>query len=573
MSRNIRNSLILIIAVSASAVGFATTIATPRQAAPQANRLSVSRGAAGVLRPVATCDSLSLDDVTGVKDASNHISSAEDETYNGTKYCDVKGYISPHTNFELLLPETTFHGDYVQEGCTEFCGLVNLSTPSQVSDGSSQVAGNEFALGTDDQGHESTSGTDGVWAKNNLALRVVFGYTSEHSLANLARAVISKYYGAKPRYSYFDGCSDGGHEALDLAQRYPTDFNGIIGGAPANNWAPLLGIYESWLVRANTAGNGTQILTREKLPALHAAVMADCANSHGVILDPRTCTFNPASIECARGTDTNSCLTPAQVKAAISEYRGPTDPRGRQLYDGGLPYGSELEWTWFIEPSTDPAAPGDSTAGQLGINYLKYMAYVHNPRASFTLRDFKFDDISYNKLKRFGGVYNATDPDLSAFKRAGGKLILYHGWADQAISPWSTLDYYSAVIKTMGGYANTQTFSRLYMVLGGYHCLNGGDPSVSASFLTPLLTWVEKGQAPSSLTFPVLTQTTGTKSVSLTIASFNPTLPAPKNDGLNSNYHYIGIKSAYEPHNETWWEQHGGHSGLRNQLSKPGYVD
>jgi pimeloyl-ACP methyl ester carboxylesterase len=532
-----------------------TTAAASAQPARGAAATPKPQPAAGVVLPQISCTALGQHDFTAVPDAASRISSAADATLNSATYCAVKGYIAPQTSFELLLPESTWHGDYVQEGCGGYCGAVNVSAQPAVSTGCPQVAGNEFVLATDDQGHESPSGTDGIWAASDLALRIVFGYTSEHSLANLAKAAIRAYYGTGPAGSYFDGCSDGGHEALDLAQRYPDDFNGIIAGAPANNWAPLLGLFESWLAVTNTDSQGHQVLTLAKLPALHAAVMKACAGADGVIQDPRNCTFNPASIMCPSGTDKPTCLTPAQVTVVREEYRGPADPAGRNLYDGGEPYGSELAWTWFINPDTDNN-PANTVAGQFGVNYLKYMASVPNPPASFTLSDLKFTDAEYNELEQFGGVYNATDPDLSAFRAHGGKLIIYHGWADQAIPPFSTIDYYAAVEKTMGGFASTQGFSRLYMVPGGYHCLGGGDPAVTANFLTPLINWVEKGQAPGALTFPVTAQTTGAKITSLTVPPLDAATPAPRNNGLNSNYHYIGINSAFTPE-QTWCTQRG----------------
>lgn len=540
-----------------------TTAAASAQPARDAAATLKPQPAASVIRPQMSCTALGGHDFTAVADAASRISSAADTSLNGTTYCAVKGYISPQTSFELLLPESTWHGDYVQEGCGGYCGAVNISAQPLVSTGCPQVAGNEFVLATDDQGHESPSGTDGTWAASDLALRIVFGYTSEHSLANLAKAAIRAYYGTGPADSYFDGCSDGGHEALDLAQRYPDDFNGIIAGAPANNWAPLLGLFESWLAVANTDSQGHQILTLAKLPALHAAVMKACADAHGVIQDPRNCTFNPASIMCPSGTDKPTCLTPAQVSVVREEYRGPVDPAGRNLYDGGEPYGSELAWNWFINPDTDNN-PADTVAGQFGLNYLKYMASVPNPLSSFMLSDLKFSDAEYGELEQFGGVYNATDPDLSAFRAHGGKLIIYHGWADQAIPPFSTIDYYAAVEKAMGGLASTQSFSRLYMVPGGYHCLGGGDPAVTADFLTPLINWVEKGQAPGALTFPVTAQMTGSKITSLTVPPFDAATPAPRNNGLNGNYRYIGINSAFSLE-QTWCTQRGFTTVCRTQ--------
>ena len=368
--------------------------------------------------------------------------------------------------------------------------------------------------------------------------------------------------GRGPAHSYFDGVSDGGHEALDLAQRYPGDFDGILAGAPANNWAPLAGMFEPWLARVNLDAAGHQILTAEKLPALHTAVLAACANAHGVITDPRACTFDPASIQCPAGTDNPGCLTAAQVSVVRAFYRGPTDPQGRNLFDGGEPYGSELAWAgWAVMPAADQNAPGDTIAAQLGLNYLKYAAFWHNPPSSFSLRDVQFTDAAYRQLKPLGGIYNATDPGLRAFRAHGGRLILYQGWADQAIPPFATVDYYRAVVGQLGGYQAAQSFSRLYMIPGLYHCPCGqpvdGDPATTVGLMTALVNWVEHGQAPAAITLPVTAQTTGAKLTSLTVAPLNPLTSPPRNNGLNSNYRYIGVTSAYQPGNELWCTQRG----------------
>jgi hypothetical protein len=232
-------------------------------------------------------------DLSGLDTA---ITSAADVAEGGHAYCDVKGYISPQTRFEVLLPEKTWRGDYLQQGCGGFCGHLDLSLtdPSRTSGYQAPFApltNGELVVAADDQGHETLTNGDALWGKNDPQLRVVFGYSSEHSLAQTAKALIRIFYGRAPTHSYFSGVSDGGHEALDLAQRYPTDFDGIVAGAPANNWAPLVGQFEPWLGRVNMDAAGQQILSPEKLPALHAAVMKACADAHGTISDPRACTF------------------------------------------------------------------------------------------------------------------------------------------------------------------------------------------------------------------------------------------------------------------------------------------
>jgi feruloyl esterase len=510
------------------------------------------------ISPAISCASLAGQTFTESGGTPSKITSAVTTTQGGITYCEVSGYTSPQTDFEVLLPETTFEGDYIQEGCGGFCGIIPISTQPDASTNCLPVTNGQLAIGTDDQGHVGGS-ADGAWAADDLTLRVEYAYTSEHIMAEFAKALIAAYYGAPPKYSYYDGCSGGGREGLEEAQRYPTDFNGIIAGSPGLDTPGIVGILFPYLIQSNTAPGGGEILGSEKLPALHAAVMAACANSDGAIVDPRQCTFNPASIECPAGVDNNSCLTSAQVTVVREFYRGPTDPAGKSLYDGGMPYGSELAWGsgWIVGPSTDPAWPIDTFAYQTSVNYLKYMGFYPNPPSSFTPYDVQFTDAYFQKIQQFAELYNSADPDLKAFDQAGGKLIIYQGWADQLALPWPTLNYYSAVEHTMGGFVSAQAFSRLYMIPGGYHCfIGGGDPSTTFDLLTPLINWVENGVAPATITATVVSQTTGTSVPSLNVAPLDASSSAPQNAGLNSGYKYFGIKSTYQQV-QTWCNQDG----------------
>ena len=231
------------------------------------------------------------------------------------------GEIGTDFYFDLGLPRSTYQGQYVQEGCGGFCGLVEQRVPLAADD-CPAVTGNTLAVAVDNEGHVTSSVTDASWASDNSKSRTVFGSTSEHQLAVVAKALITGYYGRRPTYSYFDGCSDGGREALIEAQRYPHDFNGILAGAPANIQSELLGELATWNIRVNTGPGGRAILTSQKLPALHAAVVRACGQGRGYVLDPRTCNFPPSSIEC-HGRTTSSCLTAAQVRVVTSLYRAP----------------------------------------------------------------------------------------------------------------------------------------------------------------------------------------------------------------------------------------------------------
>ena len=552
--------MLAMITVTGPAAKAANTEGNPTASAPSGSPAAVTGSA---ILPATSCANLSNADLSGL---DGRVTSAATVTRDGHAFCDVHGYISPVTQFEVLLPLETWRGDYLQEGCGGFCGHVDLSLqdPSRTSGYQAPyapLANGEMVVAADDQGHETASNGDALWGKTDPQLRVVFGYTSEHQLAQTAKALVRTFYRRGPAHSYFSGVSDGGHEALVLAQRYPEDFDGIIAGAPANNWAPLAGLFQPWAAAMNRDAQGKQILTAEKLPALHAAVMAACADAHGAIQDPRACTFDPASVRCKDATDRPDCLSDEQVRMVREEYRGPHDADGQNLFDGGEPYGSELAWAvWLVMPAADAAAPGDTYAGQLGINYLNNTAFWSTPPTDYTLGTVPFTAKMHRRLQQLGGIYNANSPDLTAFRDQGGKIIIYHSWADQAIPPFATIDYYRAVTERMGGYEAAQSFSRLYMIPGLYHCPCGqpvdGDPATSVQLMPQLVDWVEHGQPPSILILPVTAQTTGDHLTELHVAPFDPTQPAPQNNGLNSNYRYIGASSDYQPGSALWCTWH-----------------
>lgn len=425
----------------------------------------------------------------------------------GHDFCDVKGVLNGSEHFELKLPTTGWQGQYVQEGCGDFCGVTNTTTVPIAGYVCANAINGQIATGSDDTGHTSADPIDGSWGANDFGARVAFGRTSEHNFAQVAKAVISRYYGRPPRYSYFDGCSTGGRQAMVLAQDYPDDFDGIISGSPVDNQTGVQ-MFAVWMVEHNTDATGHQVLTQEKLPALHDAVMKACANAEGIIVDPRTCGFDPASIRCPSGTDTAGCLTPAQVIAVRAFYRGPTDEHGDSVIGGGEPYGSELGWGGnFVEPAADQAAPGDSPLATIALNYLKYLGYEPNPPSNYTLADLKFTDAEFARLNVLGNaIYNADNPDLRAFTAHGGKLIMYHGWSDQVIAPFSTVDYYAAMEHHMGGFRASQAFSRLYLVPGAAHCLFAPDWSTvnTADFLDAMFDWVQRGVAPGTIDAPTV---------------------------------------------------------------------
>ncbi|HVQ90022.1 MAG TPA: tannase/feruloyl esterase family alpha/beta hydrolase [Mycobacteriales bacterium] len=453
-----------------------------------------------VVPPRLDCSALTGVDVSRQVGAGTGVTAAAVGTAAaGYPVCDVRGVIAPQIRFQLQLPTETYRQRYLQAGCGGLCGVLAINV--RAGAGCVPVTDGMFATGSDDQGHLIAGGADGNFG-TDPQLRTDFAYRADHLTALVAKALIAAFYGQPPRYSYFDGCSQGGHEGLTEAQRFPDDFDGILAGAPASITTELYTFHQAWLARVNFDPAGRVILPAAKLPALHAAVLADCDGLDGLVDgqldDPRACSFDPATLACPAGADAPTCLTPAQVAVAGKLYSGAVDARGEHLYPGGQPYGSELAWPGWLIPAGD-GAQNSTTAWKLGNGWVRYLAFGTNPPLSATLNDIGFDRTTFERARRLAGLYDATDPDLTAFRRSGGKLILWHGWADQAIPPTGTVAYYQAIQDRSGGLAGTREFARLFMFPGVYHCGGGPAPN-SFDLLTPLLNWVERATPPDSVT-------------------------------------------------------------------------
>ncbi|MBR7827339.1 tannase/feruloyl esterase family alpha/beta hydrolase [Actinospica sp. MGRD01-02] len=488
---------------------------------------SGSSAAASAVAPTTSCSALASLDLLTLEGAQTSITSASAVAASANPAgswaaCEVQGIIAPETHFTLYLPTTTYAGEYLQEGCGGGCGSINTGYPTAAA-GCTQATDGDFAVAADDEGHEG--GGFSVMAFQDPELKAVFGYESEHQLALVSKAIIKGFYGSAPAQSYFDGCSDGGREALTEAQRYPTDFNGIIAGSPASIQSELNAFEEAWNAQANTGANGTPILTSADLAPLHTAVLQACggasAVSLGYLADPLACTWNPASIACKPGqtsTSSDFCLTAAQVETVDKLYAGPTDAQGERLYPGYEVRGSELNWAGWIVPS------GNAESGAIDANIATtaWQDWI-TPTGTFdgaaNYMDVQFTKANFEKVtKENDGELDATDPNLSAFEKAGGKLILWAGYADPAINPVGTISYYQAVTKAMGGLAATERFAKLYLLPGVAHCGGGQGPN-KFDALTAITAWVTEGTAPTSL-LATSTDSSGTVTASLPIYSY-----------------------------------------------------
>lgn len=509
---------------------------------------------APIVAPVMTCESLTRNaadgspppDFTTVPDAATTLVSSAMVAATATSpdYCDVKGYISPQIQFELKLPTQSYQGRYLQQGCGGYCGAVPASTFPTCD----AALGGDFAMAATDDGH---SGPGGAWALQDGQLRIDYGYRAVHVLSIASKAILTSFYGAAPTHSYFNGCSDGGREAMMEAERFPADFDGIVAGALEIYALPLNAEMQTWNVRVNTDSAGRSVLTPDKIPALHAAVLAACDGIDGLvdgqIDDPRACTFDPGSVECSAGTDRADCLTPAQVTATRKLYGGPVDENGRRLYPSGQMLGSESAWPGFVIAAAGARLAPIYSFSDAMLRFMIRPVGEIGPKPF----DWQFTATEFASLRDQGPIQNSTQADLSAFRDRGGKLIIYHGWADQAIPPIGTLAYYQAMQDRMGGLQKVQEFARMYLAPGMYHCRGGYGPN-NFDALGPMVSWVENGTAPDAIVAS-LSDTNGT------VVRTRPLYPYPRRavytgtGSIDDAANFRGVPPSVSPNDHVDW--------------------
>ena len=456
-----------------------------------------------IVKPVASCASLANVDLTDVGGAGSTITSAAETTVtiNGTavNFCTIQGTLAPAVGFMVRLPVDSWTQRSMDIGCGGLCGNTGTSVDPGQSFNCPLVESGGFAVATTNMGHTNA---DANWTQDPQR-QIDFAYRGVHVTNLASKKLIQAYYGQSQKYSYFVGCSDGGREGLMAAQRYPDDYNGIIAGAPAFLFQIQNSLHHGWLARSNRdngLSTGNVVLYPSKAAVLHKAVVAACdaldGQTDGLLSDPRLCTFDPATIQCAAdATDTSNCLTAAEVTTAKKFYNGPRDPASnRRILVGGPQYGSELNWAGvFIPPTDSPAASVFSDMIVAGARYL-----IFTESTPPTMDQFQFTESFYNELRPRHPFNDATNPDLSDFKNAGGKLILWHGWADQHISPIGTLAYYEAMQKVMGQ-TSMDAFMRFYLAPGIAHC-GGGEGLGSMDMVSAIIAWVENSKAPDAIT-------------------------------------------------------------------------
>jgi hypothetical protein len=419
-------------------------------------------------------------------------------------FCRVQGVITPstdsHIEFEVWLPMNGWNGKYEGVGNGGFAGDINYSNmAAALSVG--------YATSSTDTGHKAP-GTDAQWALGHPEKVIDYGHRAIHETAEKAKAILRAFYGEPANHSYFSSCSNGGREALMEAQRYPTDYDGIIAGAPAANLTRIAALFNANIL--TTAEKREAFIPPAKYAAIEAAVVAACdardGVKDGIVANPTSCSFDPGPLLCQAG-ETDSCLTAPQVAALKQLYGGLRTSKGQQLYPGFAPGGESGPGGWGLWLSG--ATPGTSLEYTFATQGQRNLIF-QNP--SFDFRAFNADRDVKAADDLAGRTLNAIDADLRPFQKRGGKLILYHGWSDAALPPTATIDYYRNVVVKLGQ-KDTESFVRVYMVPGMQHC--GGGPGADNFGMMPGLApveadparnmsaalerWVEQGMAPSAI--------------------------------------------------------------------------
>ncbi len=403
-------------------------------------------------------------------------------------HCRVRGTIGEEIGFELLLP-TRWNARFAMSGGAGFSG--------SIQNGLRYLVGEGFATVGTNTGHTGET-IEADWALNHPQRRLNFGHVAVHRTAVVSKEIIEHYYCAAPTYSYFSGCSRGGGQALIEAQRYPDDFDGIVAAAPIIDW-PATGVefaQNTALVYPDPNQLRNPLLTKEHLVLLEAAVLAQCDTLDGVqdslLTDPRACALDYAALpRCPDDAPGPECFTTDQLRAIQLIYAGVTS-QDSAIYPG-FPFGNEAaagSWdTWIVGPNTETMKLGYPTLQYaIGTGILKNFVYQDS---TWDYTDYDFTD--FGEQARAASAYlDATSTDYQAFRASGGKMIIYHGWSDPALSAYTSIDHYEAAV------AQDSTLSeavRLFLLPGVLHCGGGPGPSGN-NWIRLIQDWVERDTEP-----------------------------------------------------------------------------
>jgi tannase/feruloyl esterase len=470
--------------------------ATPAQAQAFSNaKTSAVDYTKAESEPKAACDSLVRLKGGEIADLQVRSIAAAGPT---PAHCRVNGIIAPEIGFEVNLP-AKWNGRFYMIGNGGHAGQ-GPDDPGRSTERAVALQ-NGFAFATTNTGHDGQKETGATFVLSNPQKAIDYAHRAVHMTAITAKRIANEYYAKPVSFSYWSSCSNGGRQGLIEAQRYPDDFDGIVANAP---WVDQTGftIGAMWNQRALTEAP----LSAEKLALVAKSVMNKCdavdGLKDGLIDDPRRCSFDPKKDvpACQAGADGGDCLTAAQATTLSKIYGGVTS-NGKAFFPGYM-IGSEAinsapngtassGWMNLIVSAKPEAKPADFNLAEGTMRYLVF----DPPKADYDYKTFDFDK-DPALLERWGKIANANNPDLSAFKKRGGRLIMTYGWADSILQPMMGVSYYEQAVAKNG--KDTKDFFRLFMIPGMAHCAGGVGPDQNDA-VTAVINWVEKKTAPDAI--------------------------------------------------------------------------
>ena len=404
---------------------------------------------------------------------------------------------------EVRLP-VNWNGRFAFEGGGGLDGLLRPSYGSVFGSIRPPALARGFAVASTDGGHRSSSMLDPNFALDQQA-RIDYAYNAVDKATLIAKAIVARFYGRSPRRSYFVGCSNGGRQAMTVAERMPLQFDGVVAGDPTFRFTRV-NLDQAWneVVLARSAppdAEGRPILSRvmsqADLRLVADAVLKQCdaldGLADGIINDYRACHFDPVVLTCGRAKS-SSCLTSDQVTALKALMGGPHDSQGRPLY-AAFPYDAGIAEPAFYHMHFGTSANGilNSADGTLGFGSLRYFSMTP-PEPGFDVMHLDFDR-DLQRLEETAMISDANSVYLESFARHG-KLILYHGLSDQGLSPLATAAWYDRLQAANGEHVGH--WARLFLVPGMTHC-GGGPATDEFDMLSAIEDWVEKDRAPDRI--------------------------------------------------------------------------
>ena len=444
-------SLALVIASAARAAG-ATCESLASLSLPQAAITSAQNVAPGAFTPPSTSSRGGGRGANPFKDLP--------------AFCRVAATLAPTSDsdikIEVWLPASGWNGKFQAVGNGGWAGVI--SYPAMAD-----ALRRGYATASTDTGHTSAGGS---FALGHPEKFIDFAYRSEHEMTVKAKALVSAFYGSAPKFSYWNGCSTGGRQGLAEVQRYPDDFDGVIAGAQANPRTHL----NAWQLTIGKAAlsDPAAFIPPDKYRLIHTAVVDQCDALDGVkdglVSDPTKCRFDPSHLDF---------LTPRQIETVRAVLSPTKTKKGDVIFPGYVP-GAELGWAGLIG-GPEPTATA--------IDQFKFVVFK-DPTWDWRTFDLDRDVAVADKVD--SGTINAINPHIEPFVKHGGKLLMYHGWADQLVGALTSVNYYDSLSK------DVRSSVRLFMVPGMGHC-GGGEGLNTFDTVSAIEQWVEQGKAPARI--------------------------------------------------------------------------